>query len=46
MYEWKLLATSFSGWTLSEIRELTPRERKNWLEVAREIGKVVRKTDG
>jgi hypothetical protein len=41
MDEWKLLTLSYSGWTLTEIRELSSRERKNWLEVAREHGKVV-----
>jgi hypothetical protein len=31
----------FTGWTLTEIREMSPRERTNWLEMARVYGKVV-----
>jgi hypothetical protein len=31
------------GWTLSEIKDLSPRERLNWLEIARAAGKVVMK---
>lgn len=42
MYEFKMLVISFSGWTLTEIYGLSSRERKNWLEIAREQGKVVR----
>jgi hypothetical protein len=41
MRDWLALTKSFKGWTLTEIKELTPRERQNWLEVAREYGKVV-----
>jgi hypothetical protein len=41
MAEWKALTISFPGWSLTEICELSSRERKNWLEVAREQGKVV-----
>jgi hypothetical protein len=42
MREWALIAQSFSGWNLTEIKELSQRERKNWLEVARETGRLVR----
>jgi hypothetical protein len=42
MLEWKALVMSYPGWGLTEIRELSPRDRKNWLEVAVEIGKVKR----
>lgn len=37
MYEWSTIAVSFKGWGLSDIKELSPRERQNWLEVARVI---------
>lgn len=40
---WLLITQAFPGWTLTEIKELTPRERINWLEMARENGKVVTK---
>jgi hypothetical protein len=43
MSEWAALTESYSGWTLSEIKDLSRRERLNWLEVARESGKIVRK---
>lgn len=46
MREWTLLVTSFPGWTLTETRELSPRERANWVEIAREFGKVVKKNNG
>jgi hypothetical protein len=36
------LAHSFTGWSLEEIKNLSPRERLNWLEMAREYGKVVK----
>jgi hypothetical protein len=41
MAQWKTLADAYQGWSLNEIRSLSPRERLNWLEVAREYGKVV-----
>lgn len=37
MAEWTALTKSFKGWTLTEIKALSPRERKNWLEVARYV---------
>jgi hypothetical protein len=42
MREWALIAQSFTGWSLTEIKELSPRERDNWIEIARESGKLVR----
>jgi len=42
MTQWKTLVDAYPGWTLKEIKELSPRERLNWLEVAREYGKVVK----
>jgi hypothetical protein len=38
--QWKLLTENYPGWTLTEIKELSPRERINWLEIAKEDGKV------
>ena len=45
MAEWAVLSVSFPGWTLNEVKEMSRRERTNWLEIARELGKVVRKSD-
>jgi hypothetical protein len=42
MREWAIIAQSFSGWNLTEIKGLSPRERENWLEIARETGRLVR----
>ncbi len=42
MHDWMALSISFTGWNLNEIKELSPRERNNWLEMARTIGKLVR----
>jgi hypothetical protein len=39
MAQWAALTRSYAGWTLSEIKELSPRERSNWLEIAREYGR-------
>jgi hypothetical protein len=41
--EFRALVTAYSSWSLTEIMELSYRERKNWLEIAREDGKLVRK---
>jgi hypothetical protein len=43
MRQWALLSTSFTGWSLEEIQNLSFRERRNWLEMAMELGKVARK---
>jgi len=40
MNQWSALAEVYSGWSLKEIKKLSPRERINWLEIAREKGKV------
>jgi hypothetical protein len=37
MADWAALVNSFEGWTLTEIKALSPRERQNWLEVAKYI---------
>jgi hypothetical protein len=42
MKTWAFLSKLYKGWTLTEIRELSYRERLNWLEIARTSGKVVR----
>jgi FtsZ-interacting cell division protein ZipA len=42
MATWMALSKLFNGWTLTEIRELSYRERLNWLEMARVSGKVVK----
>jgi hypothetical protein len=42
MRQYAVIAESYPGWPLSEIQALSPRERKNWLEMAKEYGKVVR----
>jgi hypothetical protein len=41
--EWALISISFTGWTLDEIKNISPRERTNWLEMASFFGKVNRK---
>jgi hypothetical protein len=43
MSQWTALAASYSGWSLTEIKGLSLRERQNWLEIAREYGLVVKK---
>ena len=40
MNQWSALAESYPGWTLKEVQKMSPRERLNWLEIARERGKV------
>jgi hypothetical protein len=33
--EWSALTQIYEGWSLTEIKELSKRERQNWLEVAK-----------
>lgn len=40
MNQWQVLSETYSGWSLTEIKDLSPRERMNWIELAREQGKV------
>jgi hypothetical protein len=40
MSEWTALTFSYPGWGLEEVKRLSPRERTNWLEIAREYGRV------
>ncbi len=35
MSEWLFLTKKFKGWTLTEIQNLSFRERKNWVELAK-----------
>jgi hypothetical protein len=35
MSEWMALTNYYKGWTITEIRGLTYKERFNWLEVAK-----------
>jgi hypothetical protein len=44
MYEWAQLATSFVGWSLNEIKDLSPRERTNWLSIAGNLGRIASKS--
>jgi hypothetical protein len=37
MIEWGNLSRFYPGWTLSEIKDLTPADRKNWFEIARSM---------
>jgi hypothetical protein len=39
MFEWTTLTLAFRGWTLSEIKDLSPRERANWMAIATRSGK-------
>jgi hypothetical protein len=34
MAEWKKLTELYKGWTLTEVKELSPRERDNWLKIS------------
>jgi hypothetical protein len=40
---WMILTKVFTGWSLSEIQELSYKERANWLELAREYEMTLRK---
>lgn len=42
MLDWSSLAYSYPGWSLAEIKTLSPRERDNWLQIASQLGKVAR----
>jgi len=41
MAEWFILSNAFKGWTLTEIQNLSHRERANWIEVSKEYRKAV-----
>lgn len=36
MYQWMTLLQKFPSWTLETVQQLSPRERINWLELAKE----------
>lgn len=36
MYQWMTLMRKFPSWPLEDVKQLTPRERLNWLELAKE----------
>lgn len=40
---WAMLSRNYPGWSYTEIRELSPRERENWLEIAKHYTKLTRK---
>jgi hypothetical protein len=46
MSSWAALAFSFPGWNLNEIKDMSPRERENWMEVGRELGRLVKAKNG
>jgi hypothetical protein len=41
-----MLSQAFPGWSLSDLKEMTPRERRNWFELAKEDGRLVSKQNG
>lgn len=43
MIQWSTLSREYPGWSLDEVKEFSPRERLNWLELAREAKGIVRK---
>jgi hypothetical protein len=40
MFEWASLTIGFSGWSLTEVKEMSPRERANWIQVAKGLGRL------
>jgi hypothetical protein len=36
MAEWLALSDRHPGWTLTEIKDLSNRERKNWIELVKQ----------
>jgi hypothetical protein len=34
MVDWVVLTNFFPGWSLEEIKSLSPRERKNWIDLS------------
>lgn len=42
MRQWMTLVQAYSGWSLTEVKMLSVRERLNWLEAGRELGKVTK----
>lgn len=42
LLDWSSLTYSYPGWSLKEVKSLSPRERENWLQIASQLGKVTR----
>jgi hypothetical protein len=42
MSELVALTLSYKGWTLSEIKDLTYKERQNWIEISKQYGLTAR----
>jgi hypothetical protein len=43
MAEWVALTMSYPSWSLEDIRGMSSRERYNWLEIAKNQGRIIRK---
>ena len=43
MFEWALISRSYPGWGYNEIKSMTYRERKNWIEMSKAYGVLARK---
>jgi hypothetical protein len=43
MFEWALVSRSYPGWGYNEIKSMTYRERKNWIEMSKAYGVLARK---
>jgi hypothetical protein len=43
MAEWVALTISYPGWSLNDIKKMSNRERNNWLEIAKNQGRLLRK---
>jgi hypothetical protein len=43
MAEWVALTMSYPSWSLKDIKKMSPKERHNWLEIAKNQGRIIRK---
>jgi len=41
MVDWVVICNLFPGWSLEEVKGLSQRERKNWLEIATSFNKAL-----
>jgi hypothetical protein len=41
MMDWLVLSNMFPGWSLAEIKDLSPRERQNWLTLSSNFKKTM-----
>jgi hypothetical protein len=39
--DWMVISNLFPGWSLTEIKSLSPRERKNWMDIAISFKKTI-----